>query len=68
MKLFSTFVFAVFAAANLSADSIQLAQAAPEWDKLFQQTNGWIGADGDYSVRLLDNKILWLSATPGLAK
>jgi len=33
---------------------------APELDALFQQTNGWIGADGDYSVALTPGRTLWL--------
>ncbi len=32
----------------------------PAWDGLFQQTNGWIGADGNYSVPLSPNETLWL--------
>lgn len=45
-----------------AADSLQFAQGqpAPEMDALFQQTNGWIGGDGVYSVALLNNKTLWL--------
>lgn len=33
---------------------------APELDALFQNTEGWIGADGDYSVPLGDGRTLWL--------
>jgi hypothetical protein len=33
---------------------------APELDALFQRTNGWIGADGDYSVQLNSGTTLWL--------
>src|SRR5436190_10203176 len=36
------------------------ASAAPEWDRLFQNTNGWIGADGNYSVPLGNDRVLWL--------
>ncbi|HEX3719566.1 MAG TPA: DUF4185 domain-containing protein [Verrucomicrobiae bacterium] len=38
------------------------ASAAPdlELDALFQRTNGWIGADGDYSVQLNSDTTLWL--------
>ena len=45
---------------SLLADSTSVAQPAPEWDAIFQRTNGWIGADGNYSVRLAPDKILWL--------
>jgi hypothetical protein len=33
---------------------------APEMDALFQQTNGWIGGDGAYSVALAPEHTLWL--------
>ena len=36
------------------------AAPAPELDALFQRTNGWIGADGDYSIPLNDRTTLWL--------
>ena len=34
--------------------------SAPEYDRLFQNTNGWIGADGDFAVALTNNLTLWL--------
>lgn len=36
------------------------AAPAPEYDALFQRSNGWIGADGDYSVTVDKNTVLWL--------
>jgi Domain of unknown function (DUF4185) len=33
---------------------------APEWNRMFQRTNGWIGADVAYSVPLGPDKTLWL--------
>ncbi len=36
------------------------AESAPECDRLFQQTNGWTGADGDYAVTLANGRTLWL--------
>ncbi|MEO7678256.1 MAG: DUF4185 domain-containing protein [Verrucomicrobiota bacterium] len=36
------------------------SQAAPELDAQFQNTNGWIGADGAFSIPLSDDKTLWL--------
>lgn len=36
------------------------AAPAPELDALFARTSGWIGADGDYSVPLGENRTLWL--------
>ena len=50
--------------ALLSADSptlsFQTAQPAPELDALFQNRAPWIGGDGDYSVRIGANDIVWL--------
>lgn len=36
------------------------ARPVPELDQLFQQKDGWIGADGDYSVALTPQRTLWL--------
>src|ERR1700744_4818503 len=36
------------------------AESLPEYDRLFQRTNGWIGADGDFTVTLPDNSTLCL--------
>ena len=36
------------------------AQSAPEHDRLFQRTNGWTGADGDFAVVLTNGLTLWL--------
>ena len=33
--------------------------AAPDWDQRFQRTNGWIGADGNYSIQVAPERILW---------
>ncbi len=61
MKFLPAFFLSFVVATNsLLAQTNFAPQPAPEWDKLFQRTNGWIGADGDYSVRLSDDKILWL--------
>jgi hypothetical protein len=35
-------------------------QPVPELDALFQRTNGWIGADAAYSIRLSAHTTLWL--------
>lgn len=35
------------------------ATAAPELDALFQRTNGWLGADGNYSVAVTGERTLW---------
>lgn len=36
------------------------AEPAPELDALFRRTEGWIGADGAFSVPLSDKRTLWL--------
>ena len=36
------------------------AVPAPEWDAQFQRTNGWVGADGAYSIPLSQEVTLWL--------
>ena len=35
------------------------AAPAPELEALFARTNGWIGADGDYSVAVTPERTLW---------
>lgn len=61
MKFISLGFVAILVATNpLLAETNFTAQPAPEWDNVFQRSNGWIGADGDYSVRLSEGKILWL--------
>jgi hypothetical protein len=36
------------------------AESIPAYDRLFQRTNGWIGADGDFTVALTNGLTLWL--------
>lgn len=36
------------------------AERIPQYDRLFQNTNGWIGADGDFTVLLKNGLTLWL--------
>ncbi|MFO0806488.1 MAG: DUF4185 domain-containing protein [Gemmataceae bacterium] len=36
------------------------AEPAPEWNARFRRTQGWVGADGAYSVPVSDKKTLWL--------
>ncbi|MBN1345203.1 MAG: hypothetical protein JXQ73_21085, partial [Phycisphaerae bacterium] len=38
----------------------RLAVEARDWDAVFARTNGWTGADADYSVDLGDGRTLWL--------
>lgn len=51
------FSFVLSAAAQ---PSFAEGRPAPEMDALFQQTNGWIGGDGAYSVALTPERTLWL--------
>src|SRR5262249_2242025 len=43
---------------------VQSAVPAPDLDALFQRADGWIGADGAYSVALSPGRTLWLSGDP----
>jgi hypothetical protein len=36
------------------------AESLPQYDRLFEPTNGWIGADGDFTVALTNGLTLWL--------
>src|SRR5580698_7933443 len=36
------------------------AGSVPQYDQIFQQTNGWAGADGDFAVTLTNDLTLWL--------
>lgn len=48
------------AISSLSASDFRItAIALPEYDAKFQRTDGWIGADGDYSAVLDDNTVAW---------
>jgi len=42
------------------ANAAPFAAPAPDLDALFQRTNGWVGADGDYSIPLAGGVTLWL--------
>lgn len=44
------------------------AQPAPEVDRLFQNTDGWIGGDGAYSVALSAERTLWLFSDTWVGK
>lgn len=37
-----------------------VASAAPDMDALFQRQHGWLGADGNYSVAMGNDRTLWL--------
>jgi Domain of unknown function (DUF4185) len=56
--------FGVLLVAMLFVAQVQGAgwsgQNVPQYDRLFRQTNGWIGADGDFTVALTNGLTLWL--------
>lgn len=48
-------------ALHAAADNFDFrVSTAPEWNDLFQKTNGWLGADVAYSISLATNKTVWL--------
>jgi Domain of unknown function (DUF4185) len=44
------------------------ATAAPDWDERFQRTSGWIGADGNYSVQVAPDRLLWFYSDTFIGK
>ena len=47
---------------------VKSAAPAPELDALFQRADGWIGADGAYSVALSPQRTLWLFSDTWVGK
>jgi hypothetical protein len=49
------------AGASAAGESLRVLSAtpAPALERLFQRTNGWLGADGDYSVAVTPERTLW---------
>jgi hypothetical protein len=47
---------------------VKSAARAPDLDALFYRTDGWIGADGAYSVSLSVNRTLWLFSDTWVGK
>lgn len=65
LRVLRTFIvlaagIALAAIPAVAADFSIHVSVAPEWNQLFQNTNGWIGADVAYSVPLGREKVLWL--------
>ena len=44
------------------------AQAWTEWNERFQQSDGWIGGDGAYSVAVTPERTLWLFSDTWVGK
>jgi hypothetical protein len=51
-----------------ASDLIWTSGPLPACDGLFQPTNGWIGADGDYTVLLPNGVTLWLYSDSFIGK
>jgi Domain of unknown function (DUF4185) len=47
---------------------VKSAAPAPDLDALFERADGWIGADGAYSVALSPKRILWLFSDTWVGK
>jgi hypothetical protein len=47
---------------------VKTAAPAPDLDALFNRTDGWIGADGAYSVALSPQRTLWLFSDTWIGK
>jgi hypothetical protein len=47
---------------------VKSAAPAPDLDALFQQTDGWIGADGAYSVAFSPKRTVWLFSDTWVGK
>jgi hypothetical protein len=44
------------------------AEAMPEMDKLFRQTDGWVGADGAHSFSVTPQRTIWLFSDTWVGK
>ena len=55
------FLLVAFVVSNAFADDLKWsAESLPDYEQLFHHTNGWIGADGDFTVALPNGTTLWL--------
>ena len=63
-------VWVTLAAPALGADPpvVKSAAPAPDLDALFERADGWIGADGAYSVTLAPKRTLWLFSDTWVGK
>lgn len=58
----------LFGFGTVQPPKVLLAKPAPELDALFRRADGWIGADGDYSVTIGKGKVLWLFSDTWVGK
>lgn len=66
-RLSFVFILLFFAPAFAQSPKIQ-TEVLPQFEMPFAQTSGWTGADGDYSVALSDDLILWLYSDTWIGK
>ncbi len=55
-------VWAITAASAADLPEDYPAQPAPDWDAVFQRSEGWTGGDDMYSLPLPGERVLWLFA------
>ncbi|MCD4785933.1 MAG: DUF4185 domain-containing protein [Candidatus Eremiobacteraeota bacterium] len=53
---------------NITAGKRFIVTKPAEYSSFFQRNEGWTGADGDYSVTLSKNKILWIYGDTWIGK
>ncbi len=54
-------IFLAVVALTMSTRAVDWrSESVPAHDRLFQRTNGWIGADGNFAVTLTNGLTLWL--------
>lgn len=56
----ATLLLAPLLAAPPESPAVAKAEPAPDLDRLFRRADGWIGADGSFSVPLSDGRTVWL--------
>jgi len=52
--------FAILLIAACASQPHISVEVLPDYNALFERRDGWTGADGAYTVKLSDNRILWL--------
>lgn len=61
ISVFGVLLLVLIPAVARSEQPVQVVDARPEpvWDARFQRTDGWLGADGNYSIRVAPDRVLW---------
>lgn len=69
MVFFALFFFLSFSFTAYSSETVQFSvQPLPEYDALFDRTDGWTGADGAFTVALDATTTLWLFSDTWVGK